>query len=85
MGNSMLDFATQLRLTRVLLNCRQEYVAELFGVHPDTISAWETGLREPLAKVQRRLRVIGERGGLQYDLKGYPQYAERTSSKPSAE
>lgn len=59
-------------------------MAEAFGVNVDTISAWERGQREPSAKKQRLLVILAEREGIQFDLKGYPQYAERTSSQSPA-
>lgn len=75
--DQVLDFALKVRLVRTLLNWRQEGMAEAFGVNIDTISAWETGLREPSAKKQRLLVILGEREGLIFNGRGYPEYAER--------
>lgn len=75
--DTQLDFACKLRLVRTLLNWRQEGMAESFGVNIDTISAWETGRREPSARKQRLLIILGEREGLWFNERGYPEY-ERT-------
>lgn len=75
--DTQLDFACKLRLVRTLLNWRQEGMAESFGVNIDTISAWETGRREPTARKQRLLIILGEREGLIFNGRGYPEYAER--------
>lgn len=78
------DFALKVRLTRTLMNMRQETLAEAFGVNVDTICAWETGRREPSASKQRLLVILGEREGLSFTPKGYPEYAERPSTKSPA-
>lgn len=80
-GN-LLDFATRLRLIRILLNLRQDAMAELLGVKPDTISAWETGIRIPRPPTQRMVTIFAEREGLIFTPKGYPQYADRPGSNP---
>lgn len=78
------DFALKVRLTRTLMNWRQETLAEAFGVNIDTICAWETGRREPSARKQRILVILGEREGLSFDERGYPSYAERTRPESPA-
>jgi DNA-binding XRE family transcriptional regulator len=79
-----LDFATKFRLVRTLLNWRQIGMCDIFGVNKDTISAWETGMREPSAKKQRLLTIFAEREGLTWNERGYPEYAVRTSFEPPA-
>lgn len=75
--DTQLDFACKLRLVRTLLNWRQEGMAESFGVNIDTISAWETGRREPTARKQRLLVILAEREGLCFNERNYPEYAQR--------
>lgn len=81
--DTQLDFACKLRLVRTLLNWRQEGMAESFGVNIDTISAWETGRREPSARKQRLLIILGEREGLWFNHRGYPEYAEKRFVPPT--
>ena len=55
-----IDFATKVRLTRVLLNCRQWEIAQTMGVAPITMSRWEMGAQVPHRTTQRM--VFDERG-----------------------
>lgn len=80
-----MDFATKLRVIRIMLNWRQSQMAEAFGVTKETISLWETGHREPRQFIQRMLNILAERNGIIINERGYPEYAERKSSEPSPE
>ncbi len=68
-----IDFATKLRLARVLLNCRQSVFAQALGVAPITMSRWETGTQVPHGTTQRMFVIFAERNGLVFDEKGYPR------------
>ena len=72
----MLDFATQIRLTRDLLGWRQYRMAEAMGVHPNTISIWEMNLREPHPCYERMLVILAQREGLRFNPRGYPEFAD---------
>ena len=80
-GNPSIDFPTQLRLIRVLLNLRQKGMADLLGVKADTLSAWETGWREPGKTMQRMTIILAEREGVILNDRGYPEYAQRQGSQ----
>jgi transcriptional regulator with XRE-family HTH domain len=67
-----IDFATKVRLTRVLLNYRQRDVAHSMGVDPITLSRWETGAQEPHRTTQRMFVIFAERSGIVFDERGYP-------------
>lgn len=71
-----IDFATRVRLTRVLLNWRQSRLAGAMGFLLDTVSAWETGSREPRPLVKRLLVILAEREDIQFDKAGYPSFKE---------
>lgn len=75
----VIDFATQLRLTRDLLGWRQYRMAEALGVHANTVSIWEMGAREPHASYPRMLKILAEREGLIYDEEGYPKHGRQSS------
>lgn len=77
-----MDFATLLRVTRVMLNWRQSQMAEALGVRVETISAWETTEREPRAPIKRLLKITCERNGIIYNERGYPEYAQRENLEP---
>lgn len=72
----MVDFASQLRLTRDLLGWRQYRIAEAFGVHANTISKWEMGIQEPSRRHERMLVILAERNGLVLNERGYPEYVD---------
>jgi transcriptional regulator with XRE-family HTH domain len=81
----MLDFATKLRLTRVLLNWRQCKLAREIGVSVATVSAWETGIQEPYIRTQRLLVILAERHGLEINERGYPEYAPKRQNNMEIE
>jgi DNA-binding XRE family transcriptional regulator len=67
-----IDFATKVRLTRVLLNYRQWAIAQPMGVAPITMSRWETGTQVPHRTTQRMFVIFAERSGIVFDERGYP-------------
>lgn len=83
-SNSGLDFATRLRIIRIMLNRTQSGLAEELAVTRETLCAWETGLRLPRVPMQRMITIHAEREGVVLNERGYPEYAQRQSSEPSA-
>lgn len=71
-----MDFATKLRVIRVMLNWHQWQMAEALNVKEKTVSAWETAGRQPHPSTQRLLDIIAERNGLIFNERGYPEYAD---------
>ena len=67
-----IDFATKVRLTRVLLNSRQWAIAQTMGVAPITMNRWETGAQVPHLTTQRMFVKFAERSGITFDERGYP-------------
>jgi DNA-binding XRE family transcriptional regulator len=78
-----IDFATKVRLTRVLLNTRQWAIAETMGVAPITMSRWETGAQVPHRTMQRMFVIFAERSGIVFDLLGYPSLGGSRSMLPA--
>lgn len=76
-----MDFATTLRVIRVMLNWRQAHIAEAFSVTPETVSMWETAQREPHITVKRMLIILAERNGVILNQRGFPEYAQREGFK----
>ena len=72
MIGQQIDFATKVRLTRVLLNSRQWVIARTMGVAPITMSRWETGTQVPHRTTQRMFVIFAERNGIVFDDRGYP-------------
>jgi hypothetical protein len=75
--NDGIDFATKVRLTRVLLNHPQFAFARAMGVAPITMSRWETAKQVPHRTTQRMFVVFAERNGIVFDKRGYPSMKER--------
>ena len=70
--NDSIDFATKVRLTRVLLNRPQFAFARAMGVAPITMSRWETATQVPHRTTQRMFVIFAERNGVVFDDRGYP-------------
>ena len=79
--NDTIDFATKVRLTRVLLNHCQWVFARAMGVAPITMSRWETGTQLPHRTTQQMFVTLAERNGIAFDAHGYPS---RKIDRPSA-
>lgn len=69
---SKLDFAAQVRLTRVLLNVRQFHLADAMGVSPVTMCRWEAGVQTPHRTTQSLFVIMARRNGIAFDERGYP-------------
>ena len=75
-----IDFATKVRLARVLLNSRQFHFAQALGVAPITMSRWETAAQVPHRTTQRMFVIFAERSGIIFDERGYPSLSPSRQS-----
>ena len=78
-----IDFATKVRLARVLLNYRQSVFAQALGVAPITMSRWETGTQVPHRTTRRMFVIFAERNGIVFDDRGYPSVSPENQSAVS--
>ena len=79
-----MDFATTIRILRVMLNWRQSQMAEALNVTTETVSRWETDTYVPHSAIRRFVVIIAERNGVIFNQKGFPEYAHGKGFEPTA-